>query len=304
MTRAKQPKPVHQLTVAQFEKMFPDEEACKAYLVARRWPQGVCCPRCGNPAVYDLPSRKWNWQCEQCAPDGYRFSHIARTIFENTNKPLRDWYRVIHLMLTSKKGMSALQIKRYMGFGSYETAWSMSHKVRVALMEDIDKLGGIVEVDETFVGGLAKNRHWDKRGKGGGTGGIGSGKTPIVGAVSRKGNVVARVVANISSDTLTAFVREAVSHKVSLLCTDQWRGYKRLDGEYPHGVIDHSKGQYVIGAIHTQTIEGFWSIFKRGVVGTFHKMSRKYMPLYVAEFQFRYNNRENVDIFGTAIKGC
>jgi IS1 family transposase len=303
MTRAKQPKPVHQLTVAQFEKMFPDEEACKAYLVARRWPQGVCCPRCGNPAVYDLPSRKWHWQCEQCAPDGYRFSHIAGTIFENTNKPLREWYRVIHLMLTSKKGMSALQIKRYMGFGSYGTAWSMCHKVRVALMEDIDKLGGIVEVDETFVDGLAKNRHWDKRG-GGGTGGIGSGKTPIVGAVSRKGNVVARVVANVNSATLTAFVREAVSHRVSLLCTDQWVGYKRLDGEYPHGVIDHAKGQYVIGAIHTQTIEGFWSIFKRGVVGTFHKMSRKYMPLYVAEFQFRYNNRKNANIFGTAIKGC
>jgi hypothetical protein len=108
-------------------------------------------------------------------------------------------------MLTSKKGMSALQIKRYMGFGSYETGWSMCHKVRVALMEDIDKLGGIVEVDETFVGGLAKNRHWDKRGGGGGTGGIGSGKTPIVGAVSRKGNVIARVVTNISADTLAAW---------------------------------------------------------------------------------------------------
>jgi hypothetical protein len=176
MARAKQPKPVHQLTVAQFEKMFPDEEACKAYLVVRRWPEGVFCPRCGNPAVYDLPSRKWHWQCEQCAPDGYRFSHIAGTIFENTNKPLRDWYRVIHLMLRSKKGMSASQIMCCMGFGSYKTAWEMCHKVRVALMEDIGKLGGIVEVDETFVGGLAKNRHWDKRGGSGGTGGIGSGK--------------------------------------------------------------------------------------------------------------------------------
>jgi len=159
-------------------------------------------------------------------------------------------------------------------------------------MEDIDKLGGIVEVDETFVGGLAKNRHWDKRG-GGGTGGIGSGKTPIVGAVSRKGNVVARVVANVNSATLIAFVREAVSHKVSLLCTDQYPGYKPLDKDFPHATVDHARGQYVVGAIHTQTIEGFWSIFKRGVVGTFHKMSRKYMPLYVAEFQF-------ADIFGTA----
>jgi transposase-like protein/IS1 family transposase len=283
MARRKQPKPVHQLTAAQFESMFPDEDACRAYLQARRWPDGVHCPRCGNPAVYDLATRKWHWQCHQCAPDGYRFSLLVGTIFENTNKPLRDWYRVIHLILTSKKGMSALQIFRYMGFGSYKTAWGMCHKVRVALMQDIDQLGGIVEVDETFVGGLAKNKHKDKRGKGGGTGGVGSGKTPIVGAVKRKGNVIARVVENVRADTLIEFVREAVSHKVSLLCTDQWTGYRKLHKEYPHAVIDHAKGQYVIGAVHTQTIEGFWSIFKRGVMGTFHKMSAKYMPLYVAE---------------------
>jgi IS1 family transposase len=140
--------------------------------------------------------------------------------------------------------------------------------------------------------------------KGGGTGGIGSGKTPIVGAVSRKGNVIARVIENLKSSTLEAFVREAVSNKVSLLCTDQWVGYNRLSKDFPHATVDHAKGQYVVGAVHTNTIEGFWSIFKRGVMGTFHKMSAKYMPLYVAEFQFRYNNRQNADIFGQAIKGC
>jgi transposase-like protein len=209
-----------------------------------------------------------------------------------------------HSHETSKKGVSALQVKRVMGFGSYETAWSICHKIRAALIDPETKLGGIVEVDETFVGGLAKNKHIDKRGKGGGTGGVGSGKTPIVGAVKRKGNVIARVIENVRADTLCDFVREAVSHKVSLLCTGQWKGYRKLDKGYPHATIDHSKGQYVIGAIHTQTIEGFWSIFKRGVMGTFHKMSAKYMPLYVAEFQFRYNNRENADIFGTAISGC
>ncbi len=304
MARAKQPRQIHQLTLPQFERMFPDEDACKAYLKARRWPDGVRCPRCGNPAVYDLPSRSWHWQCEKCAPNGYRFSIIAGTIFENTNKPLRDWFRVIHLMLTSKKGISARQIWRYMGFGSLKTAWYMAHRIRAALVEAPEKLGGIVEVDETFVGGLAKNRHWDKRGGGGGTGGIGSGKTPIVGAVSRKGNAVCRVIENVRASTLESFVNEAVSNKVSLLCTDQWIGYRKLAATYPLGVVDHSKGQYVIGAIHTQTIEGFWSIFKRGVVGTFHKVSRKYMPLYVAEFQFRYNNRQNPDIFGTAVAGC
>jgi transposase-like protein len=296
--------PIHQLTAAQFDKAFPDEDACCAYLVGKRWPRGVRCPRCGSERVFDLKTMKWKWECMECGQStSYRFSHIAGTIFENTNKPLRDWFKVIHLMLTSKKGVSALQIMRYMGFGSYKTAWEMCHKIRVALMEDIDKLGGIVEVDETFIGGLAKNRHWDKRGGGGGTGGIGSGKTPIVGTVSRKGNVIARVVANVQTKTLEAFVRETASHKVSLLCTDQSSDYRHLT-DYPHAVIDHAHGQYFIGAIHTQTIEGFWSIFKRGVVGTFHKMSRKYMPLYVAEFQFRYNNRQNTDIFGTAIMGC
>ena len=307
MARHKQPKPVHQLTSAEFDAMFPNEDACKAYLQARRWPEGVCCPRCGNPGVYDLASRKWHWQCTQCAPGGktgYRFSITVGTIFENTNKPLRDWFKVAHLMLVSKKGMSALQIFRYMGFGSYRTAWEMCHKIRAAMMQDIGKLGGIVEVDETFVGGLAKNRHKDKRGGGEGTGGIGSGKTPIVGAVSRKGNVIARVIENVRSSTLETFVREAVSHKVSLLCTDQWVGYKHLGKEFPHGVVDHAKGQYVVGAIHTNSIEGFWSIFKRGVMGTFHKMSAKYMLFYVAEFQFRYNNRMNEDIFGTAIEHC
>ena len=113
-----------------------------------------------------------------------------------------------------------------------------------------------------------------------------------------------RVIENVDAATLTAFVRGAVSEKVSLLCTDAWRGYGPLGKEFPHGVVDHAKGQYVVGAIHTNTIEGFWSIFKRGVVGTFHKVSAKYMPLYIAEFQFRYNNRGNADIFGTAIKGC
>jgi IS1 family transposase/transposase-like protein len=300
---AKHPKPVPQMTAAQFEAAFPDEDACKAYLVARRWPQGVRCPRCGNPAVYDLPSRRWHWQCEKCAPDGYRFSHIAGTIFENTNKPLRDWYRVTHTMLTSKKSVSALQIMRTMGFGSYKTAWYMCHRIRTALVErDMDKLGGIVEVDETFVGGKAKNRHYDKRdGKPGPTA---SGKAIVAGAVRRKGNVAARVIANVRSSTLQAFVNEAVSEKVSLLCTDQWVGYKGLDKNFPHATVDHARRQYVVGAVHTQTIEGFWSIFKRGIVDSFHKVTAKYLPLYVVEFQFRYNNRFNEDIFGTAIEGA
>jgi len=300
---AKRPKPVHQMTEREFETRFPigDEDACSAYLKARRWPEGVRCPRCGNPAVYDLHSRKWHWQCTKCAPGGntgYRFSVIAGTIFENTNKPLRDWFKVTHLMLSSKKGISALQIQRQMGFGSYKTAHGMCHKIRAALIQPEIKLGGIVELDETFIGGKDKNRHWDKKR------GHFDEKTPIIGAVERKGNVVARVLERVTADAAYNFVNEVISNKVSLLATDAWAGYRGLPHAIPHASVDHHKHQYVIGAVHTNTIEGFWSIFKRGVVGTFHKMSAKYMPLYVAEFQFRYNNRFNTDIFGTAISGC
>jgi hypothetical protein len=300
---ARKPKPVPQMTIAQFEAAFPDEEACKAYLMKRRWPHGPQCPRCGNDKVFAVGSMPFKWQCYVCTPgSGYRFSVIAGTIFENTNKPLRDWFRVTHFMLASKKGMSALQIQRMMGFGSYGTAHSMCHKIRAALIEPEAKLGGIVEIDETWVGGKDHNKHWNKRS--GKTGGAGSGKIPVIGAVTRKGNVIARVLSKVDRHQAERFVRDAISTKVSLLASDENGAYRHLSPRYPHKTVNHGAGQYVVGAVHTNTIEGFWSIFKRGVVGTFHKVSEVYLPLYVAEFQFRYNNRSNPDMFGDAIAGC
>ncbi len=297
---------IHQMSIAGFERYFPDEEACKSYLQSNRWPNGVCCPRCGNDKVNSLSKMPFKWECSACAVGhSYRFSVLVDTIFENTNKPLRDWFRVMHLMLTSKKGMSALQIFRYMGFGSYKTAWLMCSKIRVALGNvEFRKMVGYVEVDETYIGGKAKNKHKGKGGRGdwGGRGTVK--KSIVVGAVKRKGNVVAKVIDSTDADTLDAFVRETVSTKVSLISTDEWKAYRKLGLDYPHGVVRHSQDEYVNGAIHTNTIEGFWSIVKRGIVGTFHKVSRKYLPLYVNEFEFRYNNRNNPDIFGAAIKAC
>jgi transposase-like protein len=291
----------NQLTSRDFDKLFPNEEACDNYLVARRWPKGVHCPRCGSTRVYPLQTMKYRWECPDCREGGaYRFSHLVGTIFENTKIDLRDWFKVIHLMLGAKKGISALQVQRHMGFGSYKTAWYVCHRIRAALQDkEFLKLMGIVEVDETFIGGSKHNRHKSKRGRN-----IPNPpKTVIVGAVQRGGKVVARVLDSLSAVDIQKFVRETVSSKVSLLATDEQIAYKGL-GEYPHQSVMHSAEQYVVGAVHTQTIEGFWSIFKRGIVGSFHKVSKKYMPLYIAEFQFRYNNRDNADIFGAAIAGC
>jgi hypothetical protein len=299
-------KRIHQMTFADWEKAFPDERSCLAYLSFHRWRLATRCPRCGNPECKPHGTMEFNWLCNKCSPTAtnYRFSVIAGTIFENTNKPLRDWFRVIHMMLTSKKGISALQIHRMMGFGSYKTAWYMCHRIRAGLAnEEFRQLIGFVEVDETFIGGKDGNRHWGKKTHI--TGGIGDpNKFAVIGAVERKGNVVARVLDKVNTATMQSFVREIVSTDVSLLNTDEAVGYRHLGETYRHGSVDHSRKRYVVGVLHTNTIEGFWSLVKRGVMGSYHKVSRKYLPLYVAEFQFRYNNRTNADIFGTAIRGC
>ena len=190
-------KKTNQLTAGQFEKIFPNEEACDRYLVARRWPQGVHCPRCGSERVYPLQTMKFKWECPDCREGGaYRFSHLVGTIFENTKVDLRDWFKVIHLMLTAKKGMSAMQIQRIMGFGSYKTAWYVCHRIRTALQDkEFRKLMGIVEVDETFIGGKGINKH--QRNKVGGRKHQALLKTAIIGAVERKGSVVTRVLGTL-----------------------------------------------------------------------------------------------------------
>jgi transposase-like protein len=289
-------------TLNEHFKRFPDEEACKEFLVECRWPDRVVrCPRCGNANVHPVKARPWHWQCRKCQKNGYRFSVISGTVFENTKYPLRTWFQVLYLMLQSKKGISALQIHRTIGSGDYRTAWYMCHRLRAAMQNgEFLKLTGQVEVDETFIGGKDKNRHWNRKShiKGG------SGKVAVIGAISRKGNVVCKIIEETDKYTLNQFVRKTVSDKVSLVATDEHAGYGNLSPTFPHGVVKHSAHEYVRGNIHTNNIESFWSLLKRGVVGTFHNVSKNYLPLYLNEFAFRHNFRQSPDIFAEALSSC
>jgi transposase-like protein len=292
------------MTLTQLMKRFSTEEACKQYLKDMRWPEGVKCPRCNNAKVYELKSRPFHWLCKakDCGGrNGYRFSVITKTVFENTNYPLRTWFQVIYLMTQSKKGISALQIHRQIGSGDYRTAWYMCHRIRAAMKDGgFGKLMGEVEVDETYIGGSDKNRHIDKKFGRKNQGG----KVTVIGAIARKGNVVCQVIEQADRHTLGNFVRQTVSEKVSLVSTDEYTGYQRLGRQFPHKTVNHAKGEYVRGNVHTANLDSFWSLLKRGVMGTFHRVSKDYLPLYLAEFSFRHNNRENPNIFANVIAGC
>jgi transposase-like protein len=290
------------VTLRELMDSFPTNGSCKQFLMERRWQDGVVhCPKCGNPAVYKLKTRPFHWLCKLCK--NYRFSVISGTIFQDTKYPLKTWFEVLWRMLNSKKGVSALQIQRQIGSGSYETAWYMCMRLRASMHDpNFRQLMGIVEVDETFIGGKDKNRHWDKKTHV--RGGEKSGKVGVIGAISRKGNVVCQIIENTDAITLNAFVRKAVSETVDLVATDEHSGYRFLKEYFPHEAVSHSQGEYVRGEVHTNNLESFWSLFKRGVMGSFHHVSKKYLPLYLAEFQFRHNNRHESDMFGKAIAGA
>ena len=276
-------------TLSELTAAFSDEQTCIEHFRSIRWAHGAFCPYCGSTKIYNFSDKRTH-KCGDCRQ---RFSIKVGTIFADTKLPLRQWFIAIWLITSHKKGIASAQLARDLGV-TQKTAWFMLHRLRYAAKTKSFNmpLEGIVEVDETFVGGLAKNKHIGKRGKGRGTGGIGSGKTPVVGAVERGGEVVARSTSSVDSATLKNFVREHVSHQAQLLVTDQWVGYRGLDAEYVHAIINHSKGEYVRDDAHTNTIEGFWSLLKRQIYGIHHWVSPKHLDQYVGEATWRYNRRE------------
>ncbi len=311
-------------TIDAFDREFPDETACKNFLIAMRWPDGVRCPRCKNARrIYALKARPFHWVCcnKGCGERrGYRFSVTTRTIFENTKISLKLWFKVAYLVLTSKKGISALQVHR-MIFGeesthAYHTSWYMVMRWRAAMKGDAFPLTGPeIEMDETYIGGKDRNRHWKKRSAqqrandAPATGlerpgeAIGYGKVGVIGAIERKGNVVAKVIGSMDAPTLSSFARRAVRDRVTLVLTDENPGYRHAFGsDVEHQAINHSRGEYVRGSVHTNNIESFWSLIKRGVVGTYHHVNKDYLPLYLNEFSWRFNNRKNPEMFADLIQ--
>jgi transposase-like protein len=275
--------------LTQLIDYFKDEERCKAYLEKQRWGTHVACPHCGSLRVYRT-NRGFKCGEKECYK---KFTVTVGTIFENSKIPLRTWYAAMYLIASHKKGISSHQLHRDLGV-SQKTAWFILHRIREALREKNSPLfSDVVEVDETFVGGKNKNRHADKKVPES-QGRSVKDKTPVVGVMQRGGRVVTQVVKDTKAENLHPLIVGAVKSG-SIVITDEWRSYRGLDGMYHHVVLKHNEGEYVRGAFHNNTIEGFWSLLKRGLYGIYHQVSPKHLFRYCHEFEYRYNSRKLKD---------
>lgn len=274
---------------------FTNEEAARKHLEAIQWPDGPICPHCG---VVDESSRiaggrKGLWFCNACR---MQFSVTVGTVFERSKVPLNTWLYANHLLCSSKKGISSHQLARMLGV-TYKTAWFMAHRIREAMAPlKASPLGGegkIVEADTTYIGGKEKNKHRNKRTKGN-IGG--AGKEIVHSLVERGGRVRSNHIANVSGKTLRPVVMKQVSRKSSLM-TDTAGGYMDMGKEFArHEMVNHGAGEYVRGDAHSNTVEGYFSILKRGIVGTYHHVSEAHLKRYLGEFDFRYNERMGLAI--------
>ena len=277
---------------------FPDHESCLEHLERVRWGDRPVCPHCGSLSVARKADghRQGRWNCHDCKSS---FNVLAGTIFQKTKIELQKWFLAISIVLNAKKSVSSHQLARDLDLNQ-KTAWYMTMRIRRAMIQDSnDLLSGIVEADETYVGGRPRKPNkrkddWNHpRGRG-------THKLPIIGAVERGGKVVARPSLQVTSQDLGAFLRRTVDSD-ALLVTDQFAGYNGVSRWMRHASVDHSV-QYSEGLVHTNTIEGFWSLLKRAWYGTHHHYSKGFAMAYAVESCFKYNIRGVADPFGAFIR--
>lgn len=280
-------------TLLEAIKYFADPEVTHNIMVGLRWPNGVHCPTCGRADVRCISTRRM-WECKEKHPRR-QFSSKVGTIFEDSPLGLDKWFAAIWMVANCKNGISSYEMARDLGI-TQKSAWFLDHRIRLAMkVGSFEKMAGEVEVDELFIGGLAKNMHEKKR-KHIGTGG--AGKTAVLGILRRKNNktsskVRAKAIPNIRAETLQPEIRAAVEPR-SRLYTDAWVSYRGLGQEYEHEVIDHAV-EYVRNNVHTNGVENFWSLLKRTIKGTYVSVEPFHLGRYLDEQSFRFNARENND---------
>lgn len=290
--------------VAELPLACSDEDAAVEFMERQRWGDSPACVHCGDTNVYQMRDRKtggrnkrYLWRCRGC---GKQYTVRVGTVMEDSQIPLRHWCYAFWAACSSKKGVSALQIKRQTGL-SYKSALFLMHRIRWAMapVEYDRKLNGTVEVDETYVGGKPRKRSpgWPMRpSKKGRRTGRGTPKQPVVALVERDGDVRTQVVTNVTAENLKGAIREHVDRDARIV-TDEFASYRGIGDEYAggHEAVRHSVGEYARGDVHTNTAESFFALFKRGMYGTFHNVSRKHLHRYLSEFEFRFNNRHLED---------
>jgi len=271
-------------SLQDFNKRFPTEESCIAHLKNTRFKDGLFCPHCGKRHIYEFSDNK-TYKCADCRQ---KFTVRTGTIFGESKLPLYKWFLAIYLLSSCKKGISSVQLAEQLGV-TQKTAWFLNHRIRDTYNNNKNQLSGEVEVDEHYVGGKEKNKHASKKVKGT-QGRSTKTKTPVVGVVERKGSVVARAVESVNSEVLKNIIKGSVRRGTKVFA-DEYPAYNGI--VRPEHRVNHSAGKYVIGIAHTNTIESFWALFKRGYIGIYHYMSRKHLQRYLNEFSARYNLRED-----------